>query len=219
MSTSSVTSTAAATTSAASEARTTIAGNLDTFLGLLTTQLRNQNPLDPLDTNQFTQQLVQFAGVEQQIRTNESLESLIALTRTTQATAAMALVGTTITADGAEAELAEGKAEWNFTAPKPGIATLSVLDAQGSTVFMQERAMSAGANTFEWNGKGSTGSTEPDGVYTLSITAKDAGGKTVSVTTQISGVVDGIDVSGATPYLKVGGLSIPLDQVKAVNRT
>jgi flagellar basal-body rod modification protein FlgD len=86
-------------------------------------------------------------------------------------------------------------------------------------VFLQERAMSAGANTFEWNGKGLTGATQPDGVYTLSITAKDAGGNTVSVTSQISGVVDGIDVSDTTPYLQIGGLRIALDQVKAVKRT
>src|SRR5262249_39455842 len=80
--------------------RATIAGNFDTFLQLLTTQLQNQNPLDPLDTNQFTSQLVQFAGVEQQLRTNDNLDSLVKLTKSTQNTAALGYVGATITAEG-----------------------------------------------------------------------------------------------------------------------
>ena len=73
--------------------RKTIAGNFDAFLLLLTTQLQNQNPLDPLDTNQFTQQLVQFAQVEQQINMNQSLSSLIALQSATQASAALGFLG------------------------------------------------------------------------------------------------------------------------------
>ncbi|MGY4482257.1 flagellar hook assembly protein FlgD [Bradyrhizobium sp. LM3.2] len=71
----------------------TLAGNFQTFLTLLTTQLQNQNPLDPLDTNQFTQQLVQFAGVEQQLKTNDSLSQLVTLQQTTQATQALGFVG------------------------------------------------------------------------------------------------------------------------------
>src|SRR5438132_211559 len=88
----------------------TIAGNFNTFLQLLTTQLKNQNPLDPLDTNQFTQQLVQFAQVEQQINMNQSLSALIALQTATQASAAMGFLGSTVVVNGDTSALTAGKA-------------------------------------------------------------------------------------------------------------
>src|SRR5438132_14130472 len=98
------------TTSALASDHSTIAGNFDTFLQLLTTQLKNQNPLDPLDTNQFTQQLVQFAQVEQQINMNQSLSALIALQTATQASAAMGFLGSTVVVNGDTSALTAGKA-------------------------------------------------------------------------------------------------------------
>src|SRR5437870_11730705 len=100
------------TTSAANKA--SLAGNFDTFLRILTTQLKNQNPLDPLDTNQFTQQLVQFAGVEQQLRTNDQLSALLALQQTAQSTQALTFVGKTAVVDGNTAALSHGLATWNL---------------------------------------------------------------------------------------------------------
>src|ERR1700692_84650 len=75
---------------------TEIASNFTTFLQLLTTQLQNQDPLSPMDTNQFTQQLVQFASVEQQMKSNDSLSTLVSLQQTAQTTSALALVGATV---------------------------------------------------------------------------------------------------------------------------
>src|SRR3954465_13396221 len=95
-------------------AATGIADNFQTFLTLLTTQLQNQNPLDPLDTNQFTQQLVQFAGVEQQLRTNDQLASLVSLQQTTQATQALGFVGKTAVVDGATTNLTKSAANWTL---------------------------------------------------------------------------------------------------------
>src|SRR2546421_11292999 len=96
-----------------------LAGNFDTFLKLLTTQLKNQNPLDPLDTNQFTQQLVSFAQVEQQLKANEQLTALVALQQTAQTTQALTFVGATVSVDGATARLANHQAQWSFTVSKP----------------------------------------------------------------------------------------------------
>src|SRR5476651_1175722 len=123
--------TAAATSPASSGAaaisgvadNTMIASNFNTFLQLLTTQLKNQNPLDPLDTNQFTQQLVQFAQVEQQLRSNDQLATLVSLQKTTQSTAALSFVGQNVVVDGSTAQLANGQAIWSFTSPKPATAT------------------------------------------------------------------------------------------------
>src|SRR5262245_3191277 len=110
------TNTAVSTTGADRE---TLAANFTAFLKLLTTQLKNQNPLDPLDTNQFTQQLVQFAQVEQQLKSNDQLAALVALQKTAQSTAALDFVGQTVAVDGKAAKLENGSATWALQVPKP----------------------------------------------------------------------------------------------------
>src|SRR6187397_3455526 len=107
----------------ASTATTGIANNFQTFLTLLTTQLQHQNPLDPLDTNQFTAQLVQFASVEQQMKQNEQLASLISIEKTAQSTQALAFVGNTVAVDGSKTQF-DGSATWNIKAPKDTNATI-----------------------------------------------------------------------------------------------
>src|ERR1700710_2954713 len=101
-------------TSLSSNTGATLAGNFQTFLTLLTTQLQNQNPLDPLDTNQFTQQLVQFAGVEQQLKTNDQLTSLITLQQTAQSTQALGFVGKVAVVDGSTANMVNSAAVWDL---------------------------------------------------------------------------------------------------------
>src|SRR6201985_3129768 len=115
------TATSATTSSSSSTTgvdQSTIAGNFQTFLTLLTTQLQNQNPLDPLDTNQFTQQLVQFAGVEQQLKTNDQLQSLITLQQTAQSTQALGFVGKVAVVDGSTATLSNSSAVWDLNVAK-----------------------------------------------------------------------------------------------------
>src|SRR5437868_8840841 len=102
--------TSTSSTSSTGIDKNTLAGNFQTFLTLLTTQLKNQNPLDPLDTNQFTQQLVEFAGVEQQLKTNDDLTSLISLQQTAQSTQALTFVGKTAVVSGDTAALKIGRA-------------------------------------------------------------------------------------------------------------
>src|SRR5664279_312708 len=93
---------------------TMIASNFTTFLQLLTTQLKNQNPLDPLDTNQFTQQLVSFSQVEQQLKMNDQLTTLVSLQQSAQSSTALAFVGAKVTVDGASAQLKNATANWVF---------------------------------------------------------------------------------------------------------
>src|SRR6476646_11951657 len=111
------TTTPGSNTTTSSTATTGIADNFQTFLTLLTTQLQNQNPLDPLDTNQFTQQLVQFAGVEQQLKSNDQLKSLIDIEKSAQATQALVYVGNTVAVDGSTAQF-DKSATWNFQSEK-----------------------------------------------------------------------------------------------------
>src|SRR5947209_16010708 len=116
---STVTGSTTSTTNASGIDTNSIAGNFQTFLTLLTTQLKNQNPLDPLDTNQFTSQLVQFAQVEQQLKSNDQLSTLVSLQQTAQNTAALDYVGKSVAVDGTTAPLSNGKATWSLSTSKP----------------------------------------------------------------------------------------------------
>src|SRR5262245_11475990 len=168
----------------------TLANNFQTFLTLLTTQLKNQNPLDPLDTNQFTQQLVQFAGVEQQIKQNEQLTTLISIEKSAQATTALAYVGQTVAVDGQNAALTNGSGTWSFQVPKTVNAAVTIKSATGQTVYSGNFTMNPGTQNFQWDGRGNTGTLWPDGNYTISITGKDASGQTVAIPSEVQGTVD-----------------------------
>src|SRR5579871_1956227 len=196
-----------------------IASNFQEFLQLLTTQLQNQDPLSPLDTNQFTQQLVEFAGVEQQLKTNSDLDQLITLNKTSQATAALNFVGAQVTADGSTTQLKNGVAVWNITSPKPAAASISILDQNGNTVWTGQQTLDTGAQSYSWNGCTSTGTTAPDGLYTIQITAQDASNQPVTISTQYSGTVTGVDLSGSQPLLQVGSSYLTISQVKSLQRS
>src|ERR1700759_4449467 len=177
-------------------ADTTLAGNFQTFLTLLTTQLQNQNPLDPLDTNQFTQQLVEFAGVEQQLKTNDSLSTLVSMQQTAQATQALEFVGKTAIVSGGTTALSNSSATWELNVPSTSTINISIANSAGQTVYNGTFSANAGNNQpFTWNGQGSDGTQWPDGQYTLSATAADASGNSVGVTTQVQGVVSSVDLT------------------------
>lgn len=198
---------------------TTIANNFDQFLTLLTTQLRNQNPLDPLDTNQFTSQLVQFAGVEQQLKTNDTLSTLLTLNKAATTTNAVGFIGSTITADGAASQLKGGVAEWKVTVPRGATANVTIKNAAGTVVQTYSAAtLAAGEQTYRWDGRTSVGAKAPDGEYSITIDARDVSGTAVTAQTEVKGVVDGIDLSGSTPLLKIGGISVAIEKVKTVVR-
>lgn len=196
----------------------TLTNNFQTFLTLLTTQLKNQNPLDPLDTNQFTQQLVQFAQVEQQIKQNSQLETLISIEKSTQATTALAYVGATVAIDGQTAALKNGSATWTFNVPKPVTSQVTIRSATGQTVYTGSFSMNAGTQSFQWDGRDAQGVKWPDGNYTISVTGKDTSGQTVAIPTEVEGVVDSVDLTKTPPELKVGGQAFTLDKIKRVVR-
>ena len=208
-------STAANTNALASQQ---IAGNFQSFLTLLTTQLQNQNPLDPLDTNQFTQQLVEFAGVQQQINTNDSLTTLVSLQQTAQSTQALGFVGKTASVDGSTTALTNSSATWNLSVPSNSNVTLNITSSSGQTVFTGNYSVSAGSNQpFTWNGKGSDGTQWPDGQYKLTATAADSAGNSVAVSTQIQGVVNSVDLTKSPPLLSINGQSYTVSQIKSIS--
>ena len=196
--------------SSSSTTKTTgIADNFQTFLTLLTTQLQNQNAL--------TQQLVQFAGVEQQLKTNDQLSALIGLQRTAQSTQALNFVGSTAVVDGSSTNLANGKAVWALGVSKPSTVTVTISNAAGQAVYTGNFSMNAGDHqAFAWDGRGNDGAQWPDGTYTLTATAKDASGQTTAISTEIQGVVDSADLSQDPPVLSIGGQQFTIDKVKKV---
>jgi flagellar basal-body rod modification protein FlgD len=196
----------------------TLAGNFQTFLTLLTTQLKNQNPLDPLDTNQFTQQLVQFAQVEQQLKQNEQLTTLISIEKSAQATTALAFVGSTVAVDGQTAALKDSKATWSFQVPKPVTATVTIKNSTGQSVYSGSFSMNTGKQGFNWDGHGNNGTQWPDGNYTISVVGKDASGQAVSIPSEVEGTVDSVDLSKSPPVLSIGAQDFTLDKVKRVVR-
>lgn len=205
------------TSGSTSLSRQTIAQNFDTFLSILTTQLRNQNPLDPLDTNQFTQQLVQFTGVEQQLKTNDFLEALLLNTQSTARSDAVSYIGKEVSASGKTAELKDGGAYWTYNAAaNVANATVTIKNAAGSVVYVEQGSLNAGSGAFLWDGKGSDNSMQPDGVYTIEIKGTNLNGNTVTVTTQSVGIVTAVDFSGSEPMLTVGKNKIALKDVTNV---
>ena len=213
-------STTGTTSSSVSTAldKTEIASNFTTFLQLLTTQLKNQNPLDPLDTNQFTQQLVQFAQVEQQMKSNDQLSSLVSLEKSAQASTALAYVGATVVVDGSTAALSNGSATWSLNVTKPSTATVTIKDSTGQNVFTGTAGVNPGMQTFTWDGRGNDGRVWPDGNYTLTATAVDASNQTVAISTEVQAVVDSVDLSQDPPVMSINGQNYTLDKIKRIVR-
>ncbi|KJC40493.1 flagellar hook capping protein FlgD [Bradyrhizobium sp. LTSP885] len=212
------TGTGSSSGSSASTATTGIADNFQTFLTLLTTQLKNQNPLDPLDTNQFTQQLVQFAGVEQQLKSNDQLKSLVDIEKSAQSTQALIYVGNTVAVDGSKAQF-DKSATWNLTAAKGTNAAVTITNSTGQTAYSGNFTLNQGNASFVWDGKGNDGSQWPPGTYTLTATGKDSSGNSISISTEVQGMVDSVDLMASPPLLSIGGQSYTADKVKRVVRT
>jgi len=195
---------------------TEIASNFTTFLQLLTTQLKNQDPLSPMDTNQFTQQLVEFASVEQQMKSNESLSTLVSLEQSAQTTSALALVGAMVVVNGSTAQLANGQANWTLNAAKPATATISIADSTGRTAYTGTFAVNSGTQNFVWDGRGNDRTLWPNGTYTLTATATDASGQTSAISTQVQAKVDSVDLSQTPPVLSINGQNYTMNQLQKI---
>ncbi len=211
------TTTAGSTSSSNNSAMTQLSGNLNTFLTLLTTQLQNQDPLSPMDSTQFTQQLVEYSQVEQQINTNSNLQNLISLQQSGAGAAAVGYLGKEVTITNGNAALTNGTANWNYTLGTAAAnTTLSVTNASGQVVFSGSGSTSAGSNSFAWNGQDNSGNQLPDGTYTLAVNATDSTGATVTTAVSSTGTVSEINLSGTVPQLMIGAMAVPLTQVSLI---
>jgi flagellar basal-body rod modification protein FlgD len=213
------TSTSAAQGSAAA-ASATFGKNFDTFLRLLTTQLQNQDPLSPMDTTQFTQQLVQFSSVEQSIRQNQNLETLIAYQKNAQSSGAVGYIGKTVEMSGDKVGVVGGQGTITYQLPEAANRTIvNIFDKDGKMVARLEGTSRQGDNVVDWNGRSDTGAQLADGDYKVEIVASDFAGRALRVNTALTGTVTDVHFVDGSTLLTVNGVRLPLSQLTAVRGT
>jgi len=211
------------TTSTATAAATkSLATNFNNFLTLLTTQLKNQDPLKPMDSTEFTTQLVQFTGVEQQINANKSLDAILAQGKSNQALQAASFIDRAIEAKGNGLTLGTGGGPADFVYEldaAASVVTASIKDDSGNVVRAFTVPAAKGRNIGTWDGKTAGGAVAPPGFYTYLITARDATGQPIKSTSkQIGFVTDvSIDTTGTTT-LNLNGQKVAISDVTRVSQ-
>lgn len=193
-------------------------GDFSTFLTLLTTQLQNQDPSSPLDTNEMTQQLVQFASVEQQISMNQTLGSLVSLQQAAQLTAAAPLMGKTVEVTGDQFALQSGSATVRL--PAAGSATAARVQVQdatsGRTLYETQLTLGTQGQDWAWNGQQTDGTQLPDGAYKLTVSGLGANGEAVALSATTLATATGAERDGTDLLLNLGAVKVGFDQVRAV---
>lgn len=198
--------------------QTMLASNFETFLSLLTAQLKNQDPLSPVDSNQFTAQLTQMAGVEQQLLTNELLKGMLAAQGGGLGDAAD-FIGKEATAAWPATRFQDGQASWSYElAGNAASATLQVVNGAGQVVWQGDAPdKTTGVHDFTWDGETTTGgNAQEDEVYTLKVVAKDAAGGDLDAQVLTRGRVSGVEMYDGEVYLTVGASVLPLSSVIAL---
>lgn len=194
-----------------------LAQNFDQFLVLLTTQLKHQDPLSPMETNEFTQQLVSFAGVEQAINTNKNLEELVSVQKSTQALSLLNFMGNTVEAKSNQVPLIDGKATFAYDLAKAADkVTYTIKDSSGKTVHSGTGDKTIGRHEYTWDGKSIGGTQLPDGAYTVTVAALDKDGKAVNFTQTMIGKVSSVQITDEGAVLKLGSVQTTVDQLTQI---
>ncbi len=191
----------------------------NSFLKLLTTQLQNQDPLSPMDTNTFTQQLVAMNGVQQQLLGNNLLQTLV--NQSGGPASAVGLIGQTIQAQATTATMADGGVKWTYDlGGQAAAAQMQVLDSAGKVIYTAKAPdLTKGQHVFSWDGTTTSGGKATAGDYTLKITANDASLKGMSPGIFIEGVVTGVTNSNGVAELNLGSTMVPYNSLTTVKPT
>lgn len=204
------------------DSRTRLAENFETFLTLLTTQLKNQDPLSPMDGNQFTQQLVQMTGVEQQLATNDHLKTLVEQGKTAPVTlpGGVELIGKAITAEKPGSILGKDGAAWEYALPTEAkTGKIQVFNAKGEVVHEADAPkLTAGRHAFVWDGKLKDGAPAPVGTYALKVSATTAAGGDVKTSVGVAGVVTASELIDGETWLTIGKIKVPMGTVTSVSQ-
>ncbi len=206
-------------TSDAATAASTMSDNYDMFLEILTVQIKNQNPLSPMDTDKFTDQLTQFSSVEQQIATNGHLETLINSMNTANLSSVVSYIGKDVTVSGDTSVFKDGEATWSTRVNEDASGTFTIKNAAGAIVYTGGIELEEGTNTFTWDGSSIRGGTAPEGEYTISFDMQNASERKVPVATSFTGTVDQIDMSDGSPTLRIGNVHVPISSVLTIKES
>jgi flagellar basal-body rod modification protein FlgD len=212
------TTTAGAASAQTASGLSTLTSNFQNFLSLLTTQLQNQDPTNPMDTNQFTQQLVEMTGVQQQLLSNNLLTTLVAQGQGGLSNA-VSYIGDTVQATDSNETLSGGKATWDYNlASQAASATITISDSSGNTVWSGPApSLNSGVSTFTWNGQDSSGTQLQDGgTYTMKVTATDAANNPVTSQVLTVGTATAATVINGSAYVTVNGQSVPASSIVSV---
>ncbi len=193
-----------------------LTSNFQDFLSMLTTQLQNQDPTAPMDSSQFTTELVQFTGVEAQIQGNSSLTQLIQPAQGGAALQAAQMIGKTVQVNSSQLTLQNASATIDFTAPAAGPAAIAIYSGSGQKLFDTVVSAAAGSNTWTWNGRTATGAILPDGIYNVAVEGAAAGGGTAALPFTVQGTVTGARPTKSGVNLDLGALSVGLSSLAAV---
>lgn len=205
-------------TTAPSQSLASFSNNFDNFLTLLTSQLKNQDPLSPMNATEFTTQLVQFTGVEQMIQQNQNLTQLINLQTQGQVTNSLGYIGRTIEASGTSVQLTGGSAVFNYNVATGATqASITIKNASGQTVYTGTVPANSGARSFTWDGRNNAGVQQADGTYTYSVDARGPTNQPVTVTTKLSGTVSSVEsLNGQIQLHLATGQVVPVADVLSV---
>lgn len=192
-------------------AKSTIGADFNMFLKLLTTQMQNQDPLSPMDSAQYTQQLVQYSQVEQTVQQSGTLKDILASLSTQNMAQAAGFIGRDAEFNSAVSGLGATPARWSYSAPSALTSgTLSISDASGKVVDTRPIALDGSSGSYSWDGMLANGTKAPDGAYTLSLSAQNASGANVPVTVHGVGTVSGVTALNGVVSLGVNGVSMPI---------
>lgn len=219
--TSSSSSSSSSSTSTAAEDATKLKNQ---FLTILLTQMEHQNPLDPMDTKEFTAQLTQFSSLEQQIDTNSKLDDLIASLTKNSVSNAFGYLGNTVELDSAKSVMQDDTADWVYALPSAAKSVeIKVKDADGVVVYsgtLQNEnggSIAAGTYNFAVGNDELTELQEEGALLTMSVTALDSSGKTLDTKIHTNVTVNSIQTVDDTTYLQAGGILFePTDVIKIV---
>lgn len=201
------------TSSGSSDTQAAINDNFDLFVSLLATQAQNQDPLDPMDSAEYTNQLVQYSMVEQQMLSNEKLDEQLVQLKTQSASQFVNYIGQEVTAHSAASQLEDGSASWNLKSERAGNVSVKIKNEDGAVVYSEDIEVEEGDNPYTWDGVGTNGAKLPDGAYSLELVPVDEAGEPFTVQSEVTGKVDAVDFSTGEVILEVGDVSIPVGNV------
>ncbi|MFV3126046.1 flagellar hook assembly protein FlgD [Niveispirillum sp. KHB5.9] len=195
-----------------------LSDNYETFLTLLTSQLQNQDPLQPTDTAEFTKQLVQYSQVEQSIKTNDKLDNVISAINNGQPNQAISYLGKTVEIQSNGIALQDGKAHLTVSTDTPASsAVFEITEAKtGKVLRTIELSKFAGTQDVDWDGLDNNGNPVEDGTYKGVAKITGADGKAIDGQVLSFGRVTGVDLTSTEPYLMLGSLPITMTNVLSI---